>query len=231
MLIVDDIHTYYGNSHVLQGISLQVQAGKVVALLGRNGVGKTTIIKSIIGFQPPRRGRIVVKGIDVTKRLSHCIARLGVGLVPQGRSIFPTLTTRENITLAARDSQNRGWTLARVLETYPILSERMGHMGWQLSGGEQQMTAIARALMTNPVLLLMDEPSEGLAPLMVLEIKRIIRSIREEGISVLLVEQNVPLALQVADHVYIMNKGRIVFHGLPSELSNNEQMMNRYLGM
>ena len=182
-------------------------------------------------FQPPRRGQIFFCNVDVTQLSSYRIARLGAGLVPQGRSIFPTLTVRENIALAGRGAHIDGWDLDRVLETFPTLSERLSHLGWQLSGGEQQILAIVRALMTNPRLLLLDEPSEGLAPLIVLDIARVIASLRKEGLSILLVEQNIPLALGIVDRAYVMNKGRIVFDGSPSELRNNEKVMQRYLGV
>jgi len=231
MLVVNDIHTYYEESHVLQGVSLQVRDGETVALLGRNGVGKSTTIKSIIGFQPPRRGYIAFCNVDVTHLPSHRIARLGAGLVPQGRSIFPTLTVHENMVLAARGTRIGTWGLERVLETFPILTERLTHLGRQLSGGEQQILAIARAMMTNPSLLLLDEPSEGLAPLIIIEIGRIIRSLREQGLSILLIEQNLPLALRVADRVYVMSKGRIVFNGTSAELRNNQNVLQRYLGV
>ena len=238
MLVVDDIHTYYDESHVLQGLSLTVSQGEVIALLGRNGVGKSTLIKSIIGFTPPRRGRIFLRGEDITHVASHKTARKGVGLVPQGRAIFPTLTVRENITLAARRpspataSQTRqAWTLNRVLDTFPLLAQRLRNLGSQLSGGEQQMLAIARALMTNPDLLLMDEPSEGLAPLIVREIGRILKELREQGISILLVEQNLEMALGVADRAYVMSKGRIVFEGTPAKLQSDKETLHRYLGV
>jgi branched-chain amino acid transport system ATP-binding protein len=231
MLIVDDIHTYYGDSHVLQGVSLKVNEGEAVALLGRNGAGKSTTINSIIGFTPPRRGRIFVRDTEVTHLPSHRTAQLGVGLVPQGRTIFPTLTTRENITLAARNARNGGWTLDRVLETFPTLQPRLRNLGSQLSGGEQQMLAIARALMTNPDLMLLDEPSEGLAPLIVAEIGRIVGQLREQGFSILLVEQNLSLALGVADRVYVMSKGRTVFEGTPAHLQGQAEIMQRYLGV
>lgn len=231
MLTVNQIHTYYGDSHILQGVSLEVKEGEAVALLGRNGVGKTTTINSIIGFTPPRRGQVILKGVDVTRWPSHQIARQGVGLVPQGRGIFPTLSVKENITLAARNAQNGGWTFDRVLETFPALAGRLKNLGSQLSGGEQQMLAIARALMTNPALLLLDEPSEGLAPLIVAEIGRIVAQIKAQGLSILLVEQNLNLALGVADRVYVMNKGQIVFEGAPAELRAQTEVMHRYLGV
>jgi branched-chain amino acid transport system ATP-binding protein len=231
MLIVDDIHTYYGDSHILQGVSLEVKQGEAVALLGRNGVGKTTTIQSIIGFTPPRRGRIVLRETEVTHLPAYRIAQLGVGLAPQGRGIFPTLTAQENISLAARNSQTGGWTLERVLKIFPPLAGRLKHLGSQLSGGEQQMLAIARALMTNPDLLLLDEPSEGLAPLIVAEIGRIVGQLKERGLSILLVEQNLNLALGIADRVYVMNKGRIVFEGRSSTLREQAEVMHQYLGV
>lgn len=231
MLTINDIHTYYGDSYVLQGVSLKVQQGEAVALLGRNGVGKSTTIKSIIGFTPPRRGQIKLREVDVTHLPSHRTAQLGVGLVPQGRSIFPTLTVRENIMLAARNVTQGGWTFERVLDTFPPLRARLKNLGSQLSGGEQQMLAVSRALMTNPELLLLDEPSEGLAPLFVAEIGRIIRQLRQGALSILLVEQNLSLALSVADRVYVMNKGRIVFEGTPSDLREQDEVRHRYLGV
>jgi branched-chain amino acid transport system ATP-binding protein len=231
MLTINEIHTYYGDSHVLQGVSLQVNEREAVALLGRNGVGKTTTIQSIVGFTPPRQGHITLRGVDVTRLPSHRTARLGVGLVPQGRGIFPTLTVQENMTLAARNEQKGGWTFEKVLELFPALANRLKNLGSQLSGGEQQMLAIARALMTNPDLLLLDEPSEGLAPLIVREIGRIIAQLRTDGLSILLVEQNLALALGVADRVYVMSKGHIVFAGTPAELRSQPEVMHRYLGV
>lgn len=231
MLTLNDIHTYYGESHVLQGVSLQVERGEAVALLGRNGVGKSTTIHSIMGFTPPRQGQIRLREIDITRSPSYQIARLGVGLAPQGRGIFPNLTVRENITLAARNVQKGGWSLERVLETFPPLAARLKNLGDQLSGGEQQMLAIARALMTNPELLLLDEPSEGLAPLLVREIGGIITKLRASNLSILLVEQNLALALKIADRVYVMNKGRIVFEGTPEALRSQPDVMRQYLGV
>ncbi len=235
MLKVDDIHTYYGESHVLQGISLEAGRGEVVALLGRNGAGKSTTIKSLIGFTPPRRGRVLLRGVDITRQPAYRIAQQGVGLVPQGRGIFPTLTVRENILLAARGArrpaERQPWTMERVLATFPPLAKRLGHGGAQLSGGEQQMLAVARALMTNPDLLLMDEPSEGLAPLIVAEIGRIVAELAKEGMAVLLVEQNLTLALKLASRIYVMSKGRIVWSGAPGDLRGNDEVKHRYLGV
>jgi branched-chain amino acid transport system ATP-binding protein len=231
MLTLEQLHTYYGDSHILQGVSLRVEAGEVVALLGRNGAGKTTTINSIIGFVRPQQGHIRLDDVELTHLPSHQIARLGVGLAPQGRAIFPTLTVQENITLAARKGHGNGWSLERVLVTFPALAARQKNLGWQLSGGEQQMLAIARALMTNPRLLLLDEPSEGLAPLIVLEIKRIIGQLRQEGLSILLVEQNLALALELADRLYVMSKGQIVFEGPPAQLRQQPEVMHRYLGV
>ncbi len=231
MLSLHNLHTYYGDSHVLQGVALNVQRGEVVALLGRNGVGKTTTISSIVGFTPPRAGRILFNDKDITRASSHRTAQLGIGLVPQGRRIFPTLTVRENITLAARNARNGGWTLKRVLETFPPLAQRLNNLGSQLSGGEQQMLAIARALMTNPELILLDEPSEGLAPLIVKAIGEILKELRGKGLSILLVEQNLALALGVANRVYVMNKGAVVFEGTPEALRRNVEILHRYLGV
>ncbi len=232
MLEVRDIHTYYGDSYILQGVSLRVEAGQVVALLGRNGAGKTTTINSIVGLVPPRRGEIVFKGETITRAPPHHIARLGMGLVPQGRRLFPNLTVEENITLAARTGNGSArWTLDAVYALFPRLKERAHNRASQLSGGEQQMVAIARALMTNPDLLLLDEPSEGLAPLLVREIGRVLADLKAQGLSFLLVEQNLHMATAVADWVYVMNKGQIVFEGTPQELLGNEEIKHRYLGV
>ncbi len=231
MLQVDDLHTYYGESYVLQGVSLNVAQGQAVTVLGRNGMGKTTLIRSIIGFTPPRRGRVVFKGVDITRLPSHEIAKRGVGLVPQGRRIFPSLTVLENLTLAARTQDGTGWGLKRILTLFPRLRERTDHRGSKLSGGEQQMLAIARALMTNPDFLLMDEPSEGLAPLLVLELGDVLLELKQRGLSILLVEQNLPLALKLADRVYVLSKGRVVFEGSPQDLAAAEEVKHRYLGV
>lgn len=230
MLTLTNIHTYYGDSHVLQGISLEVADGQAVSLLGRNGAGKTTTINTIIGFTPARSGTITFKGRDITSAPAHAIARMGMGLAPQGRRIFPNLTVRENITLAARAGR-AGWTLDRIYATFPILKARAGNWGAQLSGGEQQMLAIARALATNPDMLLLDEPSEGLAPLIVAEVGRIIGDLKRQGLAILLVEQHFAMAMAAADMVYVMNKGQIVFHGEPQALQADEELMQKYLGV
>lgn len=231
MLEVEDIHTYYGDSYVLQGVSLQVEQGQVVALLGRNGVGKTTLIRSIIGFTPPRRGAIRFKGTDITRLPSYQIARMGIGLIPQGRRIFPSLDVREHLEVAARPRNGSGWSMTRVLDLFPRLRERLRNRGNTLSGGEQQMLASGRALVCNPELLLMDEPSEGLAPLLVQELGRVIRELKANRISILLVEQNLAFALEVADHVYVLSKGRIVYASSPDELVRDEAAKSRYLGV
>jgi len=230
MLELLDIHTYYGESYVLRGVSMTVQEGAVVALLGRNGMGKTTIIRSIIGFTPPRKGRIQFKKKEITKLKPYHIAKLGIGLVPQGRNIFPSLSVKENLTMAARKGGRNGdWSLDRVYSQFPILEKRAKLKGNLLSGGEQQMLAIGRALMTNPELLLMDEPSEGLAPLMVHDIGFIIVRLKNRGLSILLVEQNLPMGLGVSDHVLLISKGQIVYESSPAELRENEEVKVKYL--
>jgi len=231
MLELLDIHTYYGESHVLHGISMTVQQGAVVALLGRNGMGKTTTIRSIIGFTPPREGQIRFKKREITKLKPYHIAKMGIGLVPQGRNIFPSLSVKENLTMAARQGRkkNGGWSLDRVYAQFPILKERSKLKGNLLSGGEQQMLAVGRALMTNPDLLLMDEPSEGLAPLVVHDIGFIIVRLKKEGLSILLVEQNLPMGLGVSDHVLIISKGQIVYESSPAQLRENEEVKVKYL--
>lgn len=231
MLEVVDIHTYYGDSYVLHGVSLEVKEGSVVALLGRNGMGKTTTIRSIIGFTPPRRGVVRFKGKEISGLEPYQIARMGLALVPQGRGIFPSLSVKENLTMAARNgSKGEGWTLDRVYSLFPILKERANLYANLLSGGEQQMLSIGRALMTNPDLLLMDEPSEGLAPLIVREISRVIDQFRG-SLSVLLAEQNLSMALGLADYVYIISKGTVVYESTPQELRNNEEVKSKHLGV
>ena len=228
MLEVDGLHTYYGESHVLHGVSLRVVPGEAVALLGRNGAGKTTAIRSIVGFTPPRAGRVLFEGQAIERWPAYRIARRGLALVPQGRRIFAPLSVRENLLLGARAE---GWTLERVFELFPRLRERQAQLGGTLSGGEQQMLAIGRALLTNGRLLLLDEPSEGLAPLIVREIGTILTALKTQRLSLLLVEQNYHLALRVADRVYVMNKGQIVYQGMLAGLEADEEVKRRYLGV
>ena len=228
ILDVEGIHTYYGESHVLHGVSLRVGPGEAVALLGRNGAGKTTLIRSIMGFSPPRDGRILLEGEPIHGWPAHRIARRGLALVPQGRRIFAPLSVRENLLLGARSD---GWTLDRVFALFPRLRERAAQAGGTLSGGEQQMLAVGRALLTNGRVLLLDEPSEGLAPLIVREIGRILVRLKAERLSILLVEQNYHLALRIADRVYVMSKGQIVYEGTPAALEANEEIKHRYLGV
>jgi len=228
MLHVTGIQTYYGESHILQGVSVRVGPGEAVALLGRNGAGKTTLIRSIAGFTPPREGEVVLDGEPVQTWPAHRIARRGLALVPQGRRIFSPLTVEENLRLGARAGE---WTLPRVYALFPRLAERAVQSGGTLSGGEQQMLAIGRALMTNGRMLVLDEPSEGLAPIVVREIGRIVSALKGERLSILLVEQNYHLALRVADRVYVMNKGQIVWEGPPAGLEADEDVKRRYLGV
>ncbi|HSE93374.1 MAG TPA: ABC transporter ATP-binding protein [Methylomirabilota bacterium] len=231
MLDVRDIHTYYGDSYVLQGISLRMERGQAVAILGRNGMGKTTLIRSIVGFTRPRRGQIVFKERDITGWPSNRSVALGLGLVPQGRRVFPSLTVLENLAVASAQRGGGGWTVDKVMDLFPRLRERAQNRAGKLSGGEQQMLAIARALMTNPELLVMDEPTEGLAPLLVREVGRVIESLKASGLSILLVEQNLPLALRVADHVHVLSRGRIVHSSTAAALAGNHEIKARYLGL
>jgi branched-chain amino acid transport system ATP-binding protein len=230
LLVVEDIHTYYGASYVLQGVSLSVEEGSVMALLGRNGVGKTTTVRSIIGFTPARRGRIVFKGADITHEPAYAIARRGVGLVPQGRRIFGSLTVEEQITLGADRRQGR-WVLERLYDLFPRLNERRRQRAITLSGGEQSMLSIGRALLMNPDLLLLDEPTEGLAPLIVDQVAATIQELKREHQTILLVEQDLSLALELADYVYIMNKGAVVFKGKPEDLRENHDVQSQFLGV
>jgi branched-chain amino acid transport system ATP-binding protein len=229
-LAVRDLHAYYGESHVLQGVSLDVRDGESVALLGRNGAGKTTTINAIVGFIRPRGGTVHVGDRDITAKAPHRVAAAGVALVPQGRRVFADLTVLENLTIAARRNGG-GWDLARVLELFPSLERRLANRGDQLSGGEQQMVAIGRALLRDPALLLLDEPSEGLAPKLVNEVGDALVRLRESGLSLLLVEQNLALATRVAQRVYVMNKGTIVFTGTTAELASAGDVEARYLGV
>jgi branched-chain amino acid transport system ATP-binding protein len=231
MLEVRDIHTYYDQSHVLQGATLDVRENEVVALLGRNGMGKTTLVRSIIGFNPPRRGSIRYRGQEIAGLEPHQISRLGVAIVPQGRRAFPSLSVAEHLSAFARPGSGKGWTVERLLETFPRLRERFRNSGNKLSGGEQQMLVIGRALSINADLLIMDEPSEGLSPMMIRELARIIESLRKSGMSILLVEQNLSFALSVADRVYIISKGVIECNVLPDQLRQDHELRARYLGV
>src|SRR5688572_30001774 len=234
LLAVRDIHTYYGDSYVLQGLTLELGAGRVVAILGRNGMGKTTLIRSVAGLTPPRQGDILFRGRSLRGRPPYAIAQLGIALVPQGRRIFRSLSVRENLLLPmsglARPRPGR-WTLEAVLKEFPQLAERMDHGGGALSGGEQQMLAVGRALMANPDLILMDEPSEGLAPRLVQQIESIMKRVRGHGHAVLLVEQNFALAMAVADHVHVVASGRLVFGGTPRELQAAPAVLDQHLGV
>jgi branched-chain amino acid transport system ATP-binding protein len=232
MIELKDIHTWYGDSYILQGVTMEVKDATIVALLGRNGMGKTTTIKSIMGLTPPRKGSIILNGKEIVGLPPHKIARLGIGLIPQGRMIFQSLSVLENLKMAARtDGRDDPWTLDKVFEVFPKLAERRKNKGNLLSGGEQQMLTIARALMTNPDLLLFDEPSEGLAPVVVQEVFRVIERLKTAGQSILLVEQDFGMAMSVADYAYVMSRGTIVYESTPDKLIENESVKSLYLGV
>ena len=229
MLRLDGLHTHYGHGHILQGVDLEVPKGQIAAVLGRNGVGKTTTLRSIMGLARPSAGRILLNDRDVAGWAPHHVVRVGVGYVPEGRMIFADLTVVENIRVAQRLS-TAGWTVDRLLRLFPSLAERRDHKGAQLSGGEQQMLAVARALATDPHVILLDEPSQGLAPLVVAELTRLIRELREEGVTLLVVEQNLKLAEAVADTVYVMVKGRMVYQAPVAQFrGEREAVKAKYL--
>jgi branched-chain amino acid transport system ATP-binding protein len=231
MLVLDNVNTYYGDSHILHGVSFSVRKGEVVCLLGRNGAGKTTAILTIMGYLKPRPGRIVYNGRDIGELAPYRVARLGFGFVPQERGIFPSLTVRENLTVFASSNRQSRWTLEGIYDLFPNLRARERNLGFQLSGGEQQMLSIARALMLNPMLLLLDEPSEGLAPIIVQEIIKVLKTLKDEGLAILLVEQNLRTALAVADRHHVMSKGEICFTGSSAQLEGNEFVMRNYLSV
>lgn len=227
-LQAEGLHTYYGKSHILYGVGLEVREGEIVTLLGRNGAGKSTTLRSLVGLTPAREGAVRILGHATTYWPSYRIAALGVGFVPEGRRIFPNLTVEENLKVP-RESAGP-WSIARIYELFPRLAERKGNKGRQLSGGEQEMLAIARALLLNPKLLLLDEPSQGLAPLIVQEVFKVVVSARREGISVLLVEQNVRAAVAIADRAYVLDDGRIVFSGDAAEFAKDEERVRALAG-
>jgi branched-chain amino acid transport system ATP-binding protein len=229
MLHVENVDAYYGIGHILHGLSLNVGQGEVVALLGRNGAGKTTTLRCITGLTPPRRGRIRYKGRDIAGVEPHRISRMGIALVPETRDIFSYLTVKENLSIGQRAGSR--WQLQSVLERFPKLAERLANKGRELSGGEQQMLAIARALLTGPELLLLDEPSQGLAPLVVNAVMDTIRGLKAERVSMLLVEQNAEMALQLADRVYVIDHGMAVFEGSPGALRADRHVTATYLGV
>jgi branched-chain amino acid transport system ATP-binding protein len=229
MIELKNVNTFYGLGHILHDLSLRVAEGEVVALLGRNGAGKTTTLRSITGLTPPKSGQIHYKGRDIAGLDAHQVSRLGIALVPETRDIFSYLTARENLTIARRPESR--WQMDNVLGRFPSLKERLNNKGRQLSGGEQQMLAIARALLTGPDLLLLDEPSQGLAPLVVNAVMSTIEELKKERVSMLLVEQNAEMALRLADRVYVIDHGTVVFEGTPERLRADRQVTATYLGV
>jgi branched-chain amino acid transport system ATP-binding protein len=227
-LEAEGLHSFYGKSHILHGVGLEVNEGEIVTLLGRNGAGKTTTLRSIMGLTPPREGSVRIFGKEVSRLPTFQIAELGVGYVPEGRRIFANLSVEENLKVPL--VRPGSWSIERVFQTFPRLAERRGNRGRQLSGGEQEMLSIGRALLLNPKLLLLDEPSQGLAPLIVKEVFRIIESMRAEGIAVLLVEQNVRVSLAIADRAYVLDSGEIVYHGSAKELAADEERVQALAG-
>jgi branched-chain amino acid transport system ATP-binding protein len=228
VLRTDEIHSFYGKSHILHGISLEVNEGEIVAVLGRNGAGKTTTVRSVVGLTPPRQGTVEIFGKDTTRWPAHRIAGLGVGYVPEGRKIFGQLTVLENLKVP--QARPGPWDIERIWKLFPRLAERKSQLGRQLSGGEQEMLSIARPLLLNPRLMLLDEPSQGLAPLIVREVMQVVRRMREEGLSVLLIEQNAPLSLSIADRAYILDDGKVVYSGKAAELAKDTELVNKLAG-
>jgi branched-chain amino acid transport system ATP-binding protein len=228
-----ELHTYYGASHILQGVDFAVRRGEAVGLMGRNGMGKTTLIRALTGHVPPRRGEIKVNGRVMTRAAPHLIARQGIAYVPEGRGIFANLTVKENLVMAARPAVDGKlkWDLERVLQTFSRLAQRLNHGGQQLSGGEQQMLSLGRALMTNPILLILDEATEGLAPLIAQEIWRIIRTIRESGMAAIIVDKNFAAVSAHTDRSVILVKGRVAFEGSPDELNAQPELLRQHLGI
>ncbi|MDP4126069.1 MAG: ABC transporter ATP-binding protein [Bacillota bacterium] len=230
MLRLNEVHAHYGESHILHGVSMKVEKGSVVALLGRNGMGKTTTIHAIIGFNPPTKGEILFNGTNINGFPPNKISRMGMALVPQGRRIFRSLTVKENLILGFRNNKIKdNHNLERIYELFPVLQERAKQLGRNLSGGEQQMLAIARALMTEPEMILMDEPFEGLAPTIIKDIGLKIEELKNSGLSILLVEQNIHFAAKIADYLYIMNKGEIVYGGTPEQFHSEEDQWKRFI--
>jgi branched-chain amino acid transport system ATP-binding protein len=227
-LEADKLHTFYGKSHILHEVGLEVREGEIVTLLGRNGAGKSTTLRSLVGLTPPRQGRVTIFGRDTTRWPSYRIAASGVGYVPEGRRVFANLTVEENLMVPL--ARPGPWTIARIRELFPRLAERRDNKGRQLSGGEQEMLAIARALILNPKLLILDEPSQGLAPLIVQEVFRVVTAAREEGISILLVEQNVRAAVAIADRAYVLDDGKIVYSGAAAEFAADEERVRALAG-
>jgi branched-chain amino acid transport system ATP-binding protein len=228
-----ELHTYYGASHILHGISLTISPGETLSLMGRNGMGKTTLLRSLLGLTPPRQGTVKVYGRDMTGAPPEKIVRQGIAFVPEDRGIFPNLTVRENLVMAARTGPDgrKDWDLTRVLDTFPRLAQRMTNMGNHLSGGEQQMLTVGRALMTNPDLLLLDEATEGLAPLIRKEIWSVVRQIKQSGIAVVIVDKDIKALLELADRNIIISKGRIVYEGSSEDLSANPELHIQHLGV
>jgi branched-chain amino acid transport system ATP-binding protein len=233
LLEASGLHTFYGVSHILHGVDFAVRRGETIGLMGRNGMGKTSLLKSMLGLVRPREGTVRVRGTDMTQATTHEIARRGIAYVPEGRGIFPNLSVRENLVMAARAGVEgrREWNFDRVIHTFPRLGERLNNGGAQLSGGEQQMLTIGRALMTNPDLLILDEATEGLAPLIAREIWSIIKTIRASGIATVIVDKNYAAVMALADRSVVLVKGRVVFAGDSNELSENEELMHRFLGV